>query len=216
MKILQSILLFTVISLFTACSSDDDQSPTIQNNPPPSYFPLLNNSSWAITTSTFSGTSISVMSQGPDLTINGQTYAEFQDPTVYSTVNYIREDITTKKVYRNVNGVDELLFDFSLSMGDTIILGDGKTYTVTSIENINVSGGMRKKINLVHFEGTFAGNSETWIEGVGNINHPLKPNYEANLSDPAVYITCSAQAGIVIYNHGIANGQAQPSDCSML
>ena len=180
------------------------------------YIPMLNNSSWNVTTANFGSSYDVIIDSGIDVTIGSYTYKKFTDPTIYSTDNYIREDIPNKKVYRYVNGSDELLFDFGLDVLDEIVLGDGKTYRVTSVTNINVLNGVRKRIHLVHFIGTIAANSETWIEGVGSSFHPLKPRYELTLSDPYIYLTCSAQNGTIVYNHGIANGSSTETDCSML
>ena len=213
MKHTKSILLILIVGIFFSCTNDDDVS---ENDNSQTYIPILNNSSWNIASANFSGTTNSVIEQGIDVVIGTFTYKKFTDPTLYSTDNYIREDIPNKKVYRNVDGIDEILFDFSLDISDNIILGDGDSYIVTSVTNINVLDGVRKKIHLVHYEGTFVEKTESWIEGVGSSLHPLKPNYELIFSDPYLYLTCSAQNGIIIYNHGIANGQPEPTDCSML
>jgi hypothetical protein len=180
------------------------------------YVPLLNNSSWNITTANFGGSTNDIIDSGTDVVIGSYTYKKFTDPTLYSTDNYIREDVANRRVYRYVDGTDELLYDFNLNVSDEIVLGDDKTYTVTSVTDINVINGVRKRIHLVHFIGTFAANSETWIEGVGSSSHPLKPNYELIFSDPHLYLTCSAQNGENVYNHAIANGSSTPTDCSML
>lgn len=188
----------------------------VENSFSQAYIPMLDNSTWNIVSANFGGSQNLVIGPGTDVVIGSYTYKKFTDPSVYNTDNYIREDIAAKKVYRNVGGVDQLLYDFSLQVSDNIILSDGKNYTVQSITNVNVNGGTRRMFYLIHYIGTFPGNSETWIEGVGSNAHPLKPKYEMFMSDPYIYLTCSAQNGITIYNHGIANGQSIPTDCSML
>ncbi|HWR94832.1 MAG TPA: T9SS type A sorting domain-containing protein [Flavobacterium sp.] len=194
-------LLFTIILLTLLLENLFSQT----------YIPMLNNSSWNIESATFLGSQNFVINPGVDVVIGSYTYKKFIDPTIYGANKdvFLREDISTKRVYRNINGVDQLLYDFSLNVSDNIILGNGQNYTVSSITNVNVNGGTRRRIHLD--DGFF---SETWIEGVGSNNHPLKPFYELP-SDPYIYLTCSAQNGISIYNHGLANG-GNPSDCSML
>ncbi len=172
------------------------------------YVPFLNNSSWNITVANFGGQYNLIINQGTDVVIGSFTYKKFIEPYYQNDV-YIREDVTTKRVYKLVNGFDQLLYDFSLQVSNTITLSNGLTYTVTSITDVNVSGGTRRKFNLYNFAG-----GETWIEGVGSNNHPLIPHYELP-SDPYIYLTCSAQNGQSIYNHGLANGST-PTDCSML
>lgn len=188
----------------------------VENTFSQTYYPLLNNATWNIVSANFGGSQNFVMGPGTDYVIGTHTYKKFIDPTLYNTTNYIREDVATKRVYRNVSGVDQLLFDFSLQVGDHITLGDGKDYTVQSITNANVNGGTRRMFSLINYIGTFAGNSETWIEGVGNLQHPLKPKYELIYSDPYIYMSCSAQNGLNVFNQGIMNAQPTPTDCSML
>jgi len=178
------------------------------------YVPMLNNSTWNITVAGFGGAQDFVVNPATDVTIGPSTYKKFFDP-IFGTDVYLREDIAAKKVYRRVNNADQLLYDFSLQLNDHIVLADGNDYVVYAITNINVNGGQRRSFYLIHFIGTFAGNSETWVEGVGSNRHPLKPQFEL-LSDPYVYLTCSAQDGVNIYNHNIANGQPTATDCSML
>lgn len=173
------------------------------------YIPMLNNSTWNIVIANFGGSQNAIINPGIDVIIGSYTYKKFIDPTT-STDVFIREDINTKRVYRYINGADRILYDFSLQVSNSIILGNGYTYTVNSITNIDVNGGTRRKFTLTN--GFF---NETWIEGVGSNSHPLKPSYELP-SDPYIYLTCSAQNGMNIYNHGIANGQTTPSNCSML
>ena len=173
-----------------------------------SYTPFLNNSKWNITVANFGGPYNLVINEGVDVVVGAYTYKKFVDPFFNNEV-YIREDVASKRVYRLVNSVDQLLYDFNLQVSDMITLSNGITYTVTSITDVTVNGGTRKKYNLYNFAG-----GETWIEGVGSNRHPLLPSYELP-SDPYVYMTCSSQNGQDIYNHGLANG-ATPTDCSML
>lgn len=180
------------------------------------YIPMLNNSTYNLVSANFQGPENLLLTPGNDVVIGSHTYKKYSDPTPYNSDNYIREDVVAKKVYRNVAGSDQLLYDFSLQVGNTITLSDGKIYTVNSITNVNVIGGQRRMFYLIHYIGTFPGNSETWIEGVGSNRHPFKPTYEMYFSDPYIYTSCSAQNGVSIYNHGIANGQTTPTDCSML
>ncbi|MCF6132171.1 T9SS type A sorting domain-containing protein [Flavobacterium wongokense] len=180
------------------------------------YVPMLNNSTWIVKSANFGGEQSFVMGPATNVTIGAYTYKKYTDQTVYSTDNYVREDVAARKVYRNVNGVDQLLYDFSLQVGNHIVLANGKDYTVQSITDVNVNGGTRKKFYLINWIGSFAGQSETWIEGVGSNRHPLKPQFDMFLSDPYIYLGCSAQNGVGIYNHGLANGQPTPTDCSAL
>lgn len=172
------------------------------------YVPFLNNSTWNVTVVGFTGASNYIINPAVDVVIGGYTYKKFADP-IFSTDVYLREDVAEKKVYRRVGNSDELLYDFSKVVSNTITLPNGNTYTLISITNVTVNGGTRRRFN---FDNGFFGFN--WIEGVGSGNHPLKPYYEL-VSDPYIYVTCSAQNGALVYNHGTANG-GTPTDCSML
>lgn len=173
------------------------------------YIPMLNNSSWNIVSANFGGGQNLMIHPGTDVVIGSHTYKKFFDPTTNADV-YLREDIAARKVYRNVGGNDQLLYDFSLQVSNTVTLGNGSTYTVLSITDVPVNGGTRKRFFLDN--GWY---SENWIEGVGSSQHPFRPSYEMP-SDPYIYLTCSAQNGVNVYNHNLANGQPTPTDCSML
>ncbi|MGL2967164.1 T9SS type A sorting domain-containing protein [Flavobacterium sp. XGLA_31] len=177
------------------------------------YIPMLdNNASWNITVANFGGNTNLIIEPGVNVTIGAYTYKKIHDP-FFNTDVYLREDTSTQKVYRMVNNVDQILYDFSLTNGSYITLANGITYQVT-LSNINVIGGTRKQYYL-HSSNMFVEN-EIWIEGIGNNRHPLMPTYEMFFSDPYIYLTCSAQNGVNVYNHAIANGQTTPTDCSML
>ena len=177
----------------------------VQNSYSQVYYPLLNNSSWNIQISNFTGPQYKWIEQGVDVVIGQFIYKKFIDVDYFQTEILVREDVTNKKVYRRLNNFDVLMLDFSLQVGNSIILGDGNLYSVSSISNINVNGGQRRKFNLIHYNGSFPVGSETWIEGVGNRANPLRPNFELP-SDPAYNIRCSYQNGTSVYNLGLENG----------
>jgi hypothetical protein len=54
-------------------------------------------------------------------------------------------------VYKIAEGAEMVLYDFSLEMGDTISQY-GYTFAVTSVEDIAVNGGTRKKMTLHSIE----------------------------------------------------------------
>ena len=193
-------LLFTMLFLTLFVEKSISQS----------YVPMLNNSTWNIVVANFGGSQNFVINPGIDVVINSNTYKKFVEP-VYGSNVFIREDVIAKKVYRNIGGIDKLLYDFSLQVGSVITLSNGYAYTVNSISDVNVNGGTRRRFTLS--SGMFL--EEIWIEGVGSSDHPLIPRHEM-ASDPTIYLSCSAQNEINIYNRGIANGHDSPTDCSML
>jgi hypothetical protein len=174
------------------------------------YHSLLDNPSWVVTIASFGGSNNVVIQPGVDVAIGGVTYKKFIDTAYGNTEVFLREDVAAQKVYRRVNDVDVLLYDFSLTVGNTISLANGLGYNVMSVEDIPAADGTtRKRIYLNNFI-----TSETWIEGVGSPNDPLKPYYELP-SDPYLYVQCSFQNGVNIYNQGLIN-TGTPTDCAAL
>jgi Secretion system C-terminal sorting domain len=166
------------------------------------YIPMLNNSSWNVKISSQTGPEYRWIEQGTDVVIGSFTYKKFID---FNTEEiYVREDIITKRVYRRINNSDVLMCDFSLQVGNTIALGNGYLYSVFSISNINVNGGQRRKFTLTSQSNPFL-STESWIEGVGNEHHPIRPIFELP-TDPVYNVYCSYQNNVSVFNFGLASG----------
>lgn len=176
------------------------------------YHPLLNNSSWTVEVYDFGFNQTFTINPSGEATIRGYTYKKFTDSVPGNEI-FIREDASSKKVYKIINGQDVLLFDFNLGVSSPITLSNGQNYIVTSIANINVNGGQRKMFYLRN-QSTFLTHDEIWIEGIGNAGHPLLARYEYP-SDPTYVLKCSYQNGAQIYNMGLANNDS-PSNCDLL
>lgn len=127
-----------------------------------------------------------------DTIVLSKSYKKFYYAPTTSTVGthygYLREDTISKKVYYldKVSLVEDLLYDFSLSVGDSVFLNFPSAfgvfpigyYKVKSIQNVTIKAGIRKQFNLKKNIGI----SDTLkiIEGVGSIIHPIylyKNNY---------------------------------------
>jgi hypothetical protein len=169
------------------------------------YIPLIDNTVWSVRVYYFTGSQDLFYGPGIDEAINGQTYRKVSNvPMTAGGEVFIREDVAQRKVYRLKNSQEELLYDFTLQENDVITLNN-QPYTVVSRDSVAVmTGRKRVKIHLVHYAGTMAMGSETWIEGVGNPQVPLKPNYEL-LSDPAYSLICTNTNGNPVYNNGLVN-----------
>ncbi|MEQ8909500.1 MAG: hypothetical protein RIC95_09935 [Vicingaceae bacterium] len=136
-----------------------------------------------------------------DTMISNQTYQKVETPYVQSNVSgncnvytsgykgAIREDIGAKKVYfmpPNQN-VEELLYDFSLQVGDSLkgYLEGGQNPTIVAIDSVLVGNSYRKRwmIDTNKFYPTYI------IEGIGStfgLLHQITlkianfPNYRLN------------------------------------
>ena len=100
----------------------------------------------------------------------------------YATyIGGIREDSTKRIYYKGINVFEScypadtnnygevLLYDFSVSVGDTIENANvipGDILIVNSIDSIFINGKYRMRINLNY-------SSSQWVEGIGNIGRGL-------------------------------------------
>ena len=209
---MKKIILFTAILLVAITQTTFSQE----------YHPLLNNSSWIIYdwVSCCRGPEERIIQEGTDVVIGSYTYKQFNDPFpsyIYYNSDWnfqplvnLREEVTERKVYKLVNGVDVLLYDFSLEMGDTIF---ENTFIVSAVDYVDVDGGTRKRIKLQSIQ-LYCGVPLflVWIEGVGSDKHPFYPDYN-------IYIGCSSGGGYNIYTKcSFQNGEHiyGNSDCSSL
>lgn len=119
-----------------------------------------------------------------DSVVNNQTYTLLKvssDSTLVNwyTIGLFREDTISKRVFWLLNNVDELLYDFSLEVGDTakVTSAFGNPYPncgtemiVDSIAFHEYFGKLRKHW---YFNIPYYSNPETWIEGIGNLFGPI-------------------------------------------
>lgn len=133
--------------------------------------------------------------------------------TYYSvTGNCLMRDENGKVYAYNENeGIDELLFDFTLEVGDEIFLDpnnppscyeiggiyyEGAPIIVSSVYNEFLAGANRKVIEL-EYEGIL---SETWIEGIGTLNG-FQP-YGFTHFDGGSSLSCFTTNGVTYYFNG--------------
>ena len=122
-----------------------------------------------------------------DTTFCGQTYSKmnFYDS---NQTGYFRSD-SLKTYFRkspNCSEKEYLIYDFSLSMGDTVFIGyfinpfnedDTTEFILESIDTVNYFGVDRQRFKMMYDpsnQGWF-GRSMYWIEGIGSVIHPFYP-----------------------------------------
>ncbi len=114
-----------------------------------------------------------------DTLINGVGYTRINDVylgQITSTTFYLfREDTAQRKVFGLWSGEEYLVYDFSLSVGDTFrishpTVGVEESYVIAGIDTIAVGNSFRKRFN---FEGT----ENYWIEGIGGSPGPFRSHY---------------------------------------
>lgn len=172
------------------------------------YQPLLNNSSWIaykFNLGAVEPPQDKIIEEGVDIEIGSVIYKKFVDPFIISEADnkvYLREDVLQKKVFSLINGIETIIYDFSLENSDTFTQ-DEQTYVAT-VDFINVNGIIRKRIELqsiILYNGHDL--RQTWIEGIGSTSHPLRPNYNAHSrfysTHQFIYQKCSFQNGVHTY-----------------
>jgi hypothetical protein len=133
--------------------------------------------------------------------LHGFTYEGHNESTPFSNVfyAYIRSD--SYRTYTYFNGQDELLFDFSLQVGDTLPLTHNNwspNVVIDSIDSVMVAG---KNLKRFHISDNAGGLNSRWIiEGIGHEQGLLEP---MNLMmDAGFYFDCYAENHIPVYPEG--------------
>jgi hypothetical protein len=153
----------------------------------------------------------SIMLAG-DTIVNGLTYHQLFIPYVrsmstgtcgYGPVGYsgaIREDVLQKKVYYLLAGqsVEKLLYDFNLSIGDTVkgFLAEnvfGTTLIVQGIDSILIGSNYRKRFSIENCYGV------KMIEGIGSTYGLIQRVPGCITDQPDFSIECFTQNGTVLF-----------------
>jgi hypothetical protein len=89
------------------------------------------------------------------------------DPTSWTLRGFMREDSTKKVWLRWKNDIEEILiYDFSLSIGDSISIGYmPEYYHIDSITSVEINGTTRNKYWISQEDYDW---NDTWIEGIGS------------------------------------------------
>jgi hypothetical protein len=123
-----------------------------------------------------------------DTTMAGAEHQVFSEDALGAKSRnvYLREDITTRKVYVIDGDETRVLYDFNLKKGDFFQFKDLK-FEVYSEEDISLSDGIHKQIKLKCL--TKAADLLVWIEGVGATISPLYYKHYAS-TEVDVKVTC--------------------------
>lgn len=119
--------------------------------------------------------------------------------------HFIREDDQQRVYTQSMYGDDErLVFDFSVSVGETIewLSFEGCPVVVTDIEQVLYPDGVSRKTITLSYPDIFSGGQLTtqWIEGVGNIE--VGPLFSAGpicSTDWEVWLLCAYNQGEIFY-----------------
>ena len=118
-----------------------------------------------------------------------------------SYVGAIREDIINKKVYSiydSING-ESLLYDFDLSLGDTLTFGSNPDNVITEIDSILIGNSYRNRYAVTLNGGTYV----YLIEGIGS-THGLFGELDVPF-EFGTYLSCFVEGGQTVYPNSTSN-----------
>jgi hypothetical protein len=117
----------------------------------------------------------------------------------------VREDVAAKKIYSvpATSGIENLLYDFDLQVGDTIQFSVYDTVWVASIDSTLVGGVYHK---LFSFGNTGHDLRGAWIEGIGS-SEGLHNNYVDMYYGLGAGLLCFSHDGVKLYG---GNGTSCP------
>jgi hypothetical protein len=152
-----------------------------------------------------------------DTTFCGHTYSVVDSLDAVSQ-GYFRSDSLRTYYRKSTNCADKeyLIYDYSVSVGDTIWVGnssgaqpDTTQFLVDTVEFVNYSGVMRKRIKLL-YNPCFSspvdplGQPMYWIQGIGSDVHPFYSLFCLCDGCEVIYTTlCYDSSSVELYKNSL-------------
>jgi hypothetical protein len=177
------------------------------------YVPMLNDyNEWQVTTCYFGCITDAYYTDG-DTIVDNFNYKILDGYHYISRTFLLREDVNTQKVYLNYisnNKGEYLLYDFALSVGDSIDMKnpitpfpeDAGYYTLDSIVS-------KPLFNANHYDHYYLSPSESntisttnavWIEGIGSLSIVNAPSGHPDIN-AAGHLSCAFKNGELTYSN---------------
>lgn len=191
------LILITTYSIFTF---GQNYYPLIEENRTWNVLNIIPSSGWPPFDSTYNTSSYYISG---DSTINNIQYKKLFNSNEEIPVNWIlrgliRED-STKKVWLKwpMNDEDKLLYDFSVTAGDSLTLGNDTSlyYSVDSVTIVDINGSPRNKYWISQDDFLW---QESWIEGIGS-NKGITNSGMAQAVGGWSWLLCMSELGGLIY-----------------
>lgn len=141
-------------------------------------------------------------------------YSETETGDEWETSEYYLKE-EGPKLYMNNGEVERLVYDMSVSIGDTILSWSEFTNLTDDINNVMIVSEIdsvtyadnvtRKRISFMYPSGFPIWQGYDWIEGIGPINGLSDP-FGINIADCASLITCMEEDEELVYNFDINRG----------
>jgi len=142
---------------------------------------------------------------------------------IVTLTGYVRnqEDKVFFRVTNSCEDKEYLMYDFSLTVGDTIYCGYNLIYVITqpenynyidstkfwlvSVDTVNILGAHYNRYKI-HFDlDPMYGENDTsemyWIEGIGSIDHPFYVFYRWQSKKTWYDLACMDKNGVLIYKN---------------
>lgn len=152
---------------------------------------------------------------GTDTIINSNTYHELRSYYVSWKIarreGFVRYDTSSNKVYMIVYGNEVLLYDFNLTIGDTVFCPLSSTYqnmnyTVVNIDTVLINNAEHKRFSLKVTDSSIVdmfSQTASVIEGIGCTTGPLDlltgDQLIVNTGEVSRHLSCFMNNGISPY-----------------
>jgi hypothetical protein len=126
-------------------------------------------------------------------------YENTTDP--YYVTHYFREDTVSQKVWWYDEGIERLIYDFNLDVGDIVAVHDlccEQEMTVLEIDNIITDDGISRR--RIFLDGWAM---PVWVEGIGNINQGLEYHIEG--FGEGTKLLCFKESGLALIGEDCDN-----------
>ncbi len=132
-----------------------------------------------------------------DTLIGNNTYYKIStNPTSYGYNYYFYLRESSGVFYQYSPSGDRALYDFNLSVGDTVpSLLSNEHITITHIDTVYLGNTPRKRFFLDNYQGQDFGSSSYLIEGIGSSAGLLELPFNGMLFDYAAHLLCFSQGG---------------------
>ena len=196
------ISIFCILVAYAEHVAIDD-AKQVKTETKTQYLSLLENDTWLLISLGYEGEQFITYYSNThqNAIINGQTYTDIEvyggemiNDVFYKNGTrhiYVRENRSTGKSYsyNKQTQSEDLLFDFSLQVGDTF----PHTGVIENIEIVNINGIERRQLTFNNY-----GIKHAWIEGIGSTGLGLSPYF----TDPNWrQLICVTNEGNNVYEH---------------
>ena len=211
MKLKTTFLLF-ILSFFF-CQNINSQSFVEEGN------------QWSMVNYTFAGIFSSTYRIEGDTIINGINYKKMwytnQDPSIadWTLEKYIREDSTQKVYQLNASNEERIIYDFGLSVGDTIVsnVSPEQNSIVTALDSIELNDATkRKRLTITSLYCADWNIEEFWIEGIGGRNYAFYYVDVFCQTDTGLSLRCFSNNGNFLYGSADSNNCFIPTSINEL